>query len=307
MPSADWRQWLLWTIAAVLVPLLCAVLASGSSGFALFGALLVCFAAGTAAGEYLLGRVVVPVKRRAPAPPVPAPGAVPDQQRALPSSEPRREAPQRSGDAAAFASSRDAGALLEITLLAARGPEVPDPSIGVLPGSGMLTRDDRPLRPGPMGGDGSSATAPDDTPTQEVQRIDLDAVVDPAPRADAGTTTGRESALDAESAGVPEAGESWPGPAVDIPVPQTSSPAASAPPSDVAHAAHPFPGALRAKADGRSPDKSYRVKGNSRSKLYHTMQSPYYERTKATVWFRSAAEAEQAGFAPWNWRAHNDN
>lgn len=62
----------------------------------------------------------------------------------------------------------------------------------------------------------------------------------------------------------------------------------------------PFPGAVRAKPNGQSPDRGYRVKGNTRSKRYHTMQSPYYERTKATVWFRSAADAERAGFAAWN-------
>ena len=100
-------------------------------------------------------------------------------------------------------------------------------------------------------------------------------------------------------------------PAADVPASQVSSPAVPMIPAPAGAAeqdgAAPFPGAVRAKADGRSPDKSYRVKGNSRSKLYHTMQSPYYERTKATVWFRSAGEAEDAGFAPWNWRAHNEN
>lgn len=67
----------------------------------------------------------------------------------------------------------------------------------------------------------------------------------------------------------------------------------------------PFPGAVRAKKNGQSPDRGYRVKGNTRSKRYHTMQSPYYERTKATVWFRSAADAERAGFAAWNSKVQN--
>lgn len=67
----------------------------------------------------------------------------------------------------------------------------------------------------------------------------------------------------------------------------------------------PYPGSVRAKANGQSPDSGFRVKGNARSKRYHTMQSPYYERTKATVWFRSTADAERAGFSAWNSRTKN--
>lgn len=67
----------------------------------------------------------------------------------------------------------------------------------------------------------------------------------------------------------------------------------------------PYPGAVKAKPNGRSPGGGYRIKGNTRSKRYHTMQSPYYERTKAGVWFRSAADAERAGFSAWNARTKN--
>lgn len=67
----------------------------------------------------------------------------------------------------------------------------------------------------------------------------------------------------------------------------------------------PYPGAVKAKPNGQSPRSGYRVKGNTRSKRYHTMQSPYYERTKASVWFRSAADAERAGFSAWNARTKN--
>ncbi|WP_406690131.1 hypothetical protein REH65_30060 [Saccharopolyspora sp. ID03-671] len=67
----------------------------------------------------------------------------------------------------------------------------------------------------------------------------------------------------------------------------------------------PYPGSVKAKPNGRSPRGDYRVKGNTRSKRYHTMQSPYYERTKAGVWFRSAADAEAAGFSAWNARTKN--
>ncbi|MFC7343964.1 hypothetical protein [Saccharopolyspora griseoalba] len=64
----------------------------------------------------------------------------------------------------------------------------------------------------------------------------------------------------------------------------------------------PYPGSVHPMSNGRSPDSRYRVKGNTRSKRYHTVQSPYYERTKAGVWFRSTADAERAGFSAWNSR-----
>ena len=48
------------------------------------------------------------------------------------------------------------------------------------------------------------------------------------------------------------------------------------------------------------PDESYVVKGHFASKQYHLPESPHYERVVAEVWFRTASEAEQAGFAPWD-------
>jgi hypothetical protein len=36
--------------------------------------------------------------------------------------------------------------------------------------------------------------------------------------------------------------------------------------------------------------------------LFHTPESPYYERTRAEVWFRTAEEAAAAGFT--EWRSH---
>jgi hypothetical protein len=92
-----------------------------------------------------------------------------------------------------------------------------------------------------------------------------------------------------------------------VPVQQTSADLAEIETETVARMAEsgPYPGSVRAKANGQSPDSAYRIKGNIRSKRYHTMQSPYYERTKAGVWFRSAADAERAGFSAWNSRAKN--
>jgi hypothetical protein len=46
----------------------------------------------------------------------------------------------------------------------------------------------------------------------------------------------------------------------------------------------------------QSPPDGFTIKGNAQSMLFHTPDSPYYGRTKPEVWFRSEADAEQAGF-----------
>jgi large subunit ribosomal protein L17 len=48
--------------------------------------------------------------------------------------------------------------------------------------------------------------------------------------------------------------------------------------------------------DGTQPE-GFPIKGNDESKYYHTEESPYYEQTKAEVWFASAETAEAAGFS----------
>src|SRR4029077_7260894 len=54
--------------------------------------------------------------------------------------------------------------------------------------------------------------------------------------------------------------------------------------------------------DGASPGPEFTIKGNADSMLFHTPESPYYKRTRAEVWFRTADEAVAAGFT--EWRAH---
>jgi hypothetical protein len=56
------------------------------------------------------------------------------------------------------------------------------------------------------------------------------------------------------------------------------------------------PGALRALADGSSPDAAYTVKGKVATKVFHTPGGAYYTRTRADVWFRTADDARAAGF-----------
>ncbi|RZS40759.1 hypothetical protein EV193_10372 [Herbihabitans rhizosphaerae] len=65
------------------------------------------------------------------------------------------------------------------------------------------------------------------------------------------------------------------------------------------------PGSAEPLADGAAPSKEYTVKGNADSMMFHTTDSPYYGRTKAEVWFKTAADAEKAGFTAWNRKGGN--
>jgi hypothetical protein len=61
----------------------------------------------------------------------------------------------------------------------------------------------------------------------------------------------------------------------------------------------PFgPGSVRAAADGSSPDADHVVKGKTATRVFYAPGSPYYARTRADVWFRTADDARAAGFAP---------
>jgi hypothetical protein len=55
-------------------------------------------------------------------------------------------------------------------------------------------------------------------------------------------------------------------------------------------------GSSAASSDG------YVIKGHFASRQYHTPDSPQYERVVAEVWFRTVADAEQAGFESWDAR-----
>jgi small subunit ribosomal protein S2 len=48
--------------------------------------------------------------------------------------------------------------------------------------------------------------------------------------------------------------------------------------------------------DGTAPD-GFTIKGNKNSRKFHAPSSPWYARTNAQIWFRTAAAAEAAGFA----------
>jgi len=55
-------------------------------------------------------------------------------------------------------------------------------------------------------------------------------------------------------------------------------------------------GAVAANEDGSSPDADYTVKGNADSGKFHEADGQWYDQTVAEFWFKSAADAEAAGF-----------
>lgn len=63
-----------------------------------------------------------------------------------------------------------------------------------------------------------------------------------------------------------------------------------------------YPGSAKPRADGSAPSAAYTIKGKEGSMLCHGPSSPYYDRTKADVWFCSEQEAAAAGFRVWRRR-----
>ena len=69
---------------------------------------------------------------------------------------------------------------------------------------------------------------------------------------------------------------------------------ASGPKKD-AEAAEDFPGAAKADEDGSGPE-GYDIKGNAQSMKFHAPGGRWYDSTVAEFWFKSAEDAEAAGF-----------
>lgn len=64
--------------------------------------------------------------------------------------------------------------------------------------------------------------------------------------------------------------------------------------------AGPVVGGPQSAAPGTGEDAGYTIKAHFASRQYHTRESPDFERITAEVWFRTAEDAEQAGFEPWD-------
>lgn len=91
----------------------------------------------------------------------------------------------------------------------------------------------------------------------------------------AATKAAEDDAKDAEAATL-----------VDAEVTETTEAAAAEVPA----------GAVAANEDGSSPDEAYTVKGNADSGKYHEADGQWYDQTVAEFWFKSAEDAEAAGF-----------
>jgi large subunit ribosomal protein L17 len=55
-------------------------------------------------------------------------------------------------------------------------------------------------------------------------------------------------------------------------------------------------GAIASNEDGSSPDEAYTIKGNADSGKYHEPDGQWFDQTVAEFWFKSAEDAEAAGF-----------
>lgn len=156
----------------------------------------------------------------------------------------------------------------------------------VLPGASLSTP-----------GDAEDDTPDDAAPGEPVQSTLPDVEPEPAP----------EPAPPAE-------------PVVPEPTPEPFPPADPAPPVDPAPepapiadpagddttAAEPVfadggfgPASAQPAEDGSGP-QGWQVKGSQGSMLFHTVDSPSFEHTRADVWFESEDAAREAGFAHWD-------
>jgi large subunit ribosomal protein L4 len=69
-----------------------------------------------------------------------------------------------------------------------------------------------------------------------------------------------------------------------------------------------LPAGAHAPTESGEPPRGYKIKGNADSMLYHVPGSAFYDRTVAEIWFKTAEDAEAAGFAlPPSQRPAEDN
>jgi large subunit ribosomal protein L17 len=58
----------------------------------------------------------------------------------------------------------------------------------------------------------------------------------------------------------------------------------------------PLPDGAHAPIESGEAPRGYKIKGNADSGLYHVPGSAFYDRTVAEIWFKTAEDAEAAGF-----------
>ena len=115
-----------------------------------------------------------------------------------------------------------------------------------------------------------------------------------------GTSAGGSAAAPAEKAAKPAKAEKAAKPAEKT-AEKTEAPAevkafADVPAADAADEAVALPKGAKAPLKSGKAPKGYEVKGNADSGLYHEPEGQWYDATEAEFWFKSAEDAEAAGF-----------
>ena len=115
-----------------------------------------------------------------------------------------------------------------------------------------------------------------------------------------GTSAGGSAAAPAEKAAKPAKAEKAAKPAEKT-AETTEAPAevkafADVPAADEAGEAVALPKGAKAPLKSGKAPKGYEVKGNADSGLYHEPEGQWYDATEAEFWFKSAEDAEAAGF-----------
>jgi hypothetical protein len=152
----------------------------------------------------------------------------------------------------------------------------PAPATAAAPGRATPAPVDRPAS-----GGAAPATAPARTPVADAWFEPGSRRPSPAPHAAATPATPVDGAVQEPPARRPS------------PRPRSTPPAATPAGGLPRGAATPLP-------DGSAPGPEYTIKGNAGSMLFHPPTSPYFGRTKAEYWFRTAEDARAAGFSEWS-------
>jgi small subunit ribosomal protein S2 len=115
-----------------------------------------------------------------------------------------------------------------------------------------------------------------------------EATAEATPEAAADTADATDTTAEAGDAGAETTSEASPEPAAEVTAEATTAPAATE--------GEFGPDSAAPLQDGSAPE-GFEIKGNKNSMKFHAPSSPWYARTNAEVWFRTAEAAEAAGFA----------
>jgi small subunit ribosomal protein S2 len=144
---------------------------------------------------------------------------------------------------------------------------------------------------------GETATPGAEEPLAEWERELLQGDADKAAVAATGGDAATEETPAAESTGAAAeapAADAAAEAATDAPATETTEATEEPAATEVAEGEF-GPDSADALENGEAP-AGFEIKGNKTSKKFHAPSSPWYDRTNAEVWFRTAEAAEKAGF-----------